>query len=248
MRLHITYSLIIMSAKVSEKDARLNVERIKYLGETGDIDAYFARPKGTGKLPGVVVIHEVWGLKPHIEDVTRRVALEGFQAIAPDALTPLGGTPDDVDEARSMMQKLDGQKNVKNFVAAVKYLKTHPMSTGKVGVTGFCWGGGVTNQVAVNSSDVQAAAPFYGMQPSAEEVPKIKASMLIHYAEDDQRINAGIPAFETALKRAKIDYSIHMYKGAQHAFFNDTSPRYNAEASSVAWKRTIEFFKEKLKT
>jgi carboxymethylenebutenolidase len=233
---------------VSEKDPRLEVEDIKYPGETGDVHAYLARPKGSGKVPGIVVISEVWGLVPHIEDVARRVALEGFLALAPDALTPLGGTPDNVDEARSMIQKLDSQKNTKNFVAAVKYLKTHPQSTGRVGVTGFCWGGGVTNQVAANSPDVQAAAPFYGMQPKPEDVPKIKASLLVHYAEEDERINAGIPGFEAALKKAGVDYQIHMYKGTKHGFYNDTSPRYHEEASKLAWKRTIAFFKEKLKT
>jgi carboxymethylenebutenolidase len=236
-----------MCAKVSEKDPRLDVENIKYPGETGEVLAHLARPKGSGKHPVVIVIHEIWGLKSHIEDVTRRTALEGFLAIAPDALSPLGGTPDDVDEARSMMQKLDSQKTIKNFVAAVKYLKTNPLSTGKVGVTGFCWGGGVTNQVAVNS-DVQAAVPFYGIQPSPEDVPKIKAPMLIHYAEDDERINAGIPGFEAALKKTSIDYRIYMYEGAKHGFFNDTSPRYHEVASKLAWKRTIEFFNEKLKT
>jgi carboxymethylenebutenolidase len=236
-----------MCAKVSEKDPCLDVENIKYPGETGDVLAHLARPKGYGKLPGVIVIQEIWGLVPHIEDVTRRVALEGFIAIAPDALSPLGGTPDDVDEARSMMQKLDSQKTIKNFVAAVNYLKTNPLSTGKVGVTGFCWGGGVTNQVAVNS-DVQAAVPFYGMQPSPEDVPKIKASLLIHYAEDDERINAGIPGFEAALKKAGVDYRIHMYEGTKHGFFNDTSPRYNEAASKIAWKCTIDFFNRKLKT
>ena len=237
-----------MCAMVSEKDPRLEVEDIKYPGETGDVHAYLARPKGSGKVPGIVVISEVWGLVPHIEDVARRVALEGFLALAPDALTPLGGTPDNVDEARSMIQKLDSQKNTKNFVAAVKYLKTHPQSTGRVGVTGFCWGGGVTNQVAANSPDVQAAAPFYGMQPKPEDVPKIKASLLVHYAEEDERINAGIPGFEAALKKAGVDYQIHMYKDTKHGFHNDTSPRYHEEASKLAWKRTIAFFKEKLKT
>ena len=237
-----------MCAMVSEKDPRLEVEDIKYPGETGDVHAYLARPKGSGKVPGVVVISEVWGLVPHIEDVARCVALEGFLALAPDALTPLGGTPDNVDEARSMIQKLDSQKNTKNFVAAVRYLKTHPQSTGRVGVTGFCWGGGVTNQVAANSPDVQAAAPFYGMQPKPEDVPKIKASLLVHYAEEDERINAGIPGFEAALKKAGVDYQIHMYKGTKHGFFNNTSLRYHEEASKLAWKRTIAFFKEKLKT
>lgn len=235
-----------MCAKVSETDNRLDVMNIKYSGETGDIHAHQARPKGSGRLPGVIVIHEIWGLNSHIEDVARRIALEGFLVIAPNALSPLGGTPDDLDEARSMMQKLDSQKTIKNFVAAVKYLQTRPQSTGKVGVTGFCWGGGLTNQVAVNS-DVQAAVPFYGMQPQPKDVSKIKASLLVHYAEDDERINAGIPVFEAELKKADVDYEIHMYEGAKHGFFNDTSPRYHEAASKLAWKRTIDFFNEKLK-
>jgi len=237
-----------MSGRVPRGDPRLNVEDIKYPGETGDVLAHYARPKGDEKLPGVVVISEIWGLVPHIEDVARRVALEGFLAIAPDPLSPLGGTPDDVDEARSMMRELDDQETTKNLVAAVEYLKNHPQSTGKVGVTGFCWGGGMTNQVAVNSPNVQAAAPFYGRQPATEDVPKIKASLLIHYAGDDERINAGIPEYEAALKEASVEHEIHMYEGAKHAFFNDTSPRYHEEASKIAWERTIAFFKEKLKT
>ena len=236
-----------MCAHVSEEDPRLYVENIKYPGETGGVLAHYARPKGDEKLPGVVVISEIWGLVPHIEEVARRVALEGFLAIAPDPLSPLGGTPDDVDEARTLMRELDSQKTTKNFVAAVNYLKTHPQSTGKVGVTGFCWGGGVTNQVAVNSPDVRAAVPFYGRQPAPEDVPKIKASMLIHYAGDDERINAGIPAFEAALKEASVDYKIYMYEGAGHAFFNDTGSRYNEGAAKLAWERTKAFFKDKLK-
>ena len=236
-----------MSFHVSEKDPRLHVKNIKYPGETGEVQAHYARPKGDEKLPGVVVIPEIWGLVPHIEEVARRVALEGFQAIAPDPLSPLGGTPDDADEARAMMRELDEQENTKNFVAAVEYLKTHPQSTGKVGVTGFCWGGGVTNQVAVHSPYVQAAVPFYGRQPAAEDVPKIKAALLIHYAGDDERINAGIPGFEAALKEASIDYEMHMYEGAKHAFFNDTGSRYHEEAARLAWERTIAFFKDKLK-
>jgi carboxymethylenebutenolidase len=222
------------------------VEDIKYPGETGEILAHFARPKGDLKLPGVVVIHENRGLNPHTEEVARRIALEGFLAIAPNALSPLGGTPEDVDEARSLMQKLDSQSTIQNFVAAVKYLKTHPESTGKVGVTGFCWGGGVSNQIAVNSPDLKAAAPFYGRQPAPEDVPQIKASLLLHYAGLDERINKGIPAFEAALKEASVDYKIFMYEGAEHAFFNDTSSRYHEEAAKLAWKRTIAFFKQTL--
>lgn len=233
---------------VSEDDSRLRLEDIKYSGETGDMLAHFARPKGDEKLPGVIVIHENRGLNPHTKDVANRVALEGFLAVAPDALSPLGGTPKDVDEARSKMGELNGEATIKNFVAAVQYLKTHPQSTGKVGCMGFCWGGGMTNQVAVNSPDLKAAVPFYGRQPVTEDVPKIKASVLCHYASLDERINAGIEAFEAALKSAGIEYKIYMYEGAAHAFFNDTSTRYHEEAAILAWKRTIAFFKDKLET
>jgi carboxymethylenebutenolidase len=234
---------------VPKDDPRLHTEYIKYPGETGEVRASLARPKGDKKLPGVIVIHENRGLQPHIEDVARRVALKGFLAIAPDALSPLGGTPKDVNEARSKIGKLDREATVKNFVAAVKYLKTHPQSTGKVGCMGFCWGGGMTNQVAVNSPDLKAAVPFYGSQPDPEDVPKIKASILAHYGGLDKRINAGIEAFEAALKKASIDYKIYVYDGAGHAFFNDTNEsRYNKQAAELAWKRTIEFFNSKLKT
>jgi carboxymethylenebutenolidase len=233
---------------VADDDPRLHVEDIKYPAETGEMLAHFAKPEGDKKLPGVIVIHENRGLNPHTKDVARRVALEGFLAMAPDACSPLGGTPDDVDAARAKMRELDAESTKKNFVAAVKYLKTHPQSTGKVGCMGFCWGGGMTNQVAVNSPDLNAGVPFYGRQPAVEDVPKIKASMLCHYGGIDERINAGIEAFEAAMKKAGIEYKIHVYEGAAHAFFNDTSSRYHAEAAKLAWKRTIAFFKEKLKT
>jgi len=229
-------------------DPRLETGYITYPGASGDIRAYSAKPKGGAKLFGVIVIHEIWGLNPHTEDIARRLAVEGFQAIAPDALTPLGGTPKTPDEARPLFQKLDSDVNTKNFVAAVAYLKTQPQATGKVGCMGFCWGGAVTNQVAVNAPDLAAAVPFYGRQPAAEDVPKIKAAMLIHYAGDDERINAGIPAFEEALKGAGVDYKMYMYEGAQHAFMNDTSPRYHKESAELAWRRTVEFLKEKLKS
>jgi carboxymethylenebutenolidase len=233
---------------VPKDDPRIQAEHMKYPGATGDVRAYLARPKGDAKLPGVVVIQEIGGLVPHIEDVTRRVALEGFLAIAPDALSPLGGTPEDPAKARELMGKLDGQSTVQNFVAAVKYLKTHPFSTGKVGVVGFCWGGGMANQLAVNSPDLSAAVPYYGVQPASEDVSKIKASLLLHYAGLDERINKGIPAFEEALKKASVDYRIYMYEGAKHAFNNDTwAERYNKEAAQLAWQRTISFLKEKLK-
>ena len=233
---------------IQKNDPRLDTEEIKYPGATGDVRAYLARPKGDEKRPGVVVVHENRGLVPHIEDVTRRVALEGFLAMAPDALSPLGGTPADLDKARSMIQTLNDQSNLQNFVAAVRYLKTHPASTGKVGVVGFCWGGAVANQLAVHSPDLSAAVPFYGRQPASEDVPKIKASLLLHYAGLDEGINKGIPAYEAALKKASIDYKIYMYEGANHAFFNDTNAeRYNKDAAQLAWQRTLSFFKEKLK-
>jgi carboxymethylenebutenolidase len=233
---------------VQKNDARLDTEEIKYPGATGDVRGYMARPKGDEKRPGVVVIHENRGLVPHIEDVARRVALEGYLALAPDALSPLGGTPADLDKARSMIQTLDNQSNLQNFLAAVRYLKTHPASTGKVGVVGFCWGGAVANQLAVHAPDLNAAVPFYGRQPASEDVPKIKASLLLHYAGLDEGINKGIPAYEAALKKASIDYKIYMYDGANHAFFNDTNAeRYNKDAAQLAWQRTLLFFKEKLK-
>jgi carboxymethylenebutenolidase len=233
---------------IPKDDPRLYAERIKYPGATGEVLAYFARPKGNEKLPGVVVIHENRGLLPHIEDVTRRVALEGFLAMAPDALTPLGGTPEDPEKAPELIQKLDGQSTLQNYLAAIRYLKTQPGSTGKVGVIGFCWGGGIANQVAVNSPDVLAVVPYYGRQPASEDVPKIKASLLLQYAGLDEGINKGIPAYEEALKKASINYKIYMYEGAQHAFNNDANPaRYNKEAAQLAWQRTISFLKEKLK-
>ncbi len=241
-------SSYLRAQMVPEADPRLFVEDIEYPAETGPMKAHFAMPKDAGKLPAVIVIHENRGLNPHTRDVARRVALEGFIAIAPDACSPLGGTPDDVDEARTKMRELDRETTVKNYVAAVQYLKTHPKSTGKVGCMGFCWGGGMTNQVAVNSADLTAAVPFYGSQPAVEDVPKIKASLLCHYGGEDKRINAGIPAFEKALKAAGIEYKSFMYEGAGHAFFNDTGSRYNKEASALAWERTIAFFQEKLKT
>lgn len=232
---------------VAKDDPRLETEYIEYPGATGKVRAYSARPKGAGKLSGVIVIHENRGLNPHTEDIARRVALEGFLAIAPDALSPFGGTPQNPDEARPLFQKLDREANIKNFVAAVEYLKTRPQATGKVGCMGFCWGGGTTNQVAVNAPDLAAAVPFYGSQPAPEDVPKIKAAMLIHYAGDDERINAGIPVFEEALKKAGVEYKIYMYEGAGHAFMNDTGTRYNKEAAELAWQRTAAFLREKLK-
>jgi carboxymethylenebutenolidase len=233
---------------VPADDPRLETGYVKYPIEGGEMKAYSAKPKGAGKLAGVIVIHENRGLNPHTEDIARRVALEGYHAIAPDALSPFGGTPANPDEARPLFQKLDRAANTKNFVAAVAYLKTGPQATGKVACMGFCWGGAATNQVAVNAPDLTAAIPFYGSQPAAEDVPKIKAAMLIHYAGDDERINAGIPAFEEALKKAGVEYAIHMYEGAGHAFMNDTGQRYNKDAAELAWQRTVAFLKDKLKS
>jgi len=234
---------------VPKDDPRLFTDHIKYAGATGEVRAYLARPKGDGKIPGVLVIHENRGLVPHIEDVTRRVALEGFLAVAPDALTPVGGTPEDLAKASALLQKLDSKSTTENYVAAVRYLKTHPASTGKVGVVGFCWGGEVANQVAVNSPDVIAVVPYYGPQPAAEDVSKIKASLLLHYASDDAWVNKGIPAYEEALKKANVDFKIYMYEGAKHAFNDDTrAERYNKEAAQLSWQRTISFLKDKLRT
>lgn len=232
---------------VAADDARLETQRIKYPIDGGEMEAYLARPKGKEKLPAVIVIHEIFGLNPHIEDVARRMALEGFLVIAPDALSPHGGAPENAQQAFAKVRGLDQATTTRNFVAAVEYLKSHPQTTGNVGCTGFCWGGGMTNQVAVHSPELKAAVPYYGNVPADEDVPKIKASLLCHFAGEDQRINAGIPGFEAALKKAGVDYRIYMYEGAQHAFNNDTnSGRYNKEAAELAWKRTVAFFKDKL--
>lgn len=226
----------------------LTTSFVKYPAETGEMRAYLAHPKEGQKFPGVIVIHENRGLVPHIQDVTRRMAGEGFLALAPDALSPLGGTPDDVSNVGEMFKKLDSEKTTKNFVAAVRYLKTNPLCSGKVGCTGFCWGGAMTNHVAVNAPDLDAAVPYYGRQPAPEDVEKIKAPLMAHYAGNDPGINAGIPAFEEALKKYGKEYKIFMYEGAMHAFNNDSNPdRYNEKAAKLAWERTIEFFKEKLK-
>jgi carboxymethylenebutenolidase len=231
-----------------EGEPPLITEFIKYPAENIEMRAYLARPKKGKKFPAVIVIHENRGLIPHIQDVTRRMAKEGFLSLAPDALSPVGGTPEDISNVGALFKQLDSAQTVKNFVAAVKYLKTHPNSNGKVGCTGFCWGGAMTNQVAVNSPDLNAAVPYYGRQPSAEDVAKIKAPIMAHYAENDAGINAGIAAFEEALKKYNKEYQIFSYPGTGHAFNNDTNPeRYNEQAAKLAWQRTVTFFKEKLK-
>jgi carboxymethylenebutenolidase len=231
-----------------QDNSDLIAEFIKYPAETGEMRAFIARPKKGKKFPAVIVIHENRGLVPHIQEVTRRMAREGFLALAPDALSPVGGTPEDISNVGALFKQLVPEQTTKNFVAAVKYLETHPNSNGKVGCTGFCWGGAMTNQVAVNSPDLDAAVPYYGRQPAVEDVPKIKAPIMAHYAGNDAGINAGIAAFEEALKKNNKEYQVFMYEGAAHAFNNDSNPeRYNEQAAKLAWGRTIGFFKEKLK-
>ncbi len=202
----------------------------------------------TGKLPTVLVVHENRGLNPHIEDIARRVALENFIAFAPDALFPLGRYPGDEEKARELFPKLDQAKVREDFVAAAALLKAMPDSNGKVGVTGFCYGGGMANFLAARIPDLGAAAPFYGNQVPAEEAAKIKAALMLHYAETDERINAGWPAYEAALKAAGVKYEMYQYPGTQHGFNNDTTPRYDEAAAKLAWQRTISFFNKYLRT
>lgn len=234
-------------AQTNADNDNLITEKVTW--QAGDITmkGYLARPAKAGKYPAVVVIHENRGLNQHIEDVTRRAALAGFTALAPDALSPLGGTPANEDEARGLFSKLDATQNTANFVSAVNWLQQHPHSNGKVGCVGFCWGGAMANQLAVHSSVLKAAVAFYGRQAAAADVPRIQAALQLHYAENDTRINEGIAAYETALKEAGKPYELHMYKGVDHAFHNDTSAaRYNEAAAKLAWDRTIAFLQKHL--
>ncbi|RWK55197.1 dienelactone hydrolase family protein [Mesorhizobium sp.] len=236
------------AAIVAEDDSRVTGEDISYPGSGGEMKGYLVKPAGqSGKLGTVIVVHENRGLNPHIRDVTRRVALEGFVALAPDFLSPLGGTPADEDKAREQISKLDPAQTTANAVATVAFLKGHEDGNGKVGAVGFCWGGATVNTLAANAPDLAAAVAYYGMQPKAEDVPKIKATLLLHYAGLDTRINAGIDAFKKELDAAEVEYTIHVYEGANHAFNNDTSAaRYDKNAADLAWGRTIAFLKEKL--
>ncbi len=235
------------AATIDLQDDRLMTEHIIYPGDSTEMKGYVARPKADGKYPAIVVIHENRGLNPHIEDVTRRAALAGYLALAPDALSPLGGTPADADQARDMFQKLDASKNLNNFIKSFAYLKSRKDCNGKFGTVGFCWGGGMVNQLAVNVPELKAAVAFYGRQPEPADVIKIKAAVQLHYAGADERINAGIPAYEEALKKAKVTYELYLYDGAQHAFHNDTAPtRYNEVAAKLAWERTLAFFQKNL--
>ena len=234
---------------VPADDARLKGEDITWAGSTGDMTGYLVRPADLdGKLPTVIVIHENRGLNAHIRDVARRVALEGFVALAPDYLSPLGGTPADEEKAREMFKELDPAQTVANGVATVEFLKGHELGTGKVGAMGFCWGGGAVNNLATAAPDLAAGVAYYGAQPKdPAQIAKINAALLLHYAGQDERINAGIDAYKAALEAAGKDFTIHVYEGAQHAFNNDTSAaRYDKEAADLAWGRTIAFFKEKL--
>lgn len=231
----------------SETDERLTISDITYPGADGEMKGYLARPKEGGPFGAVIVIHENRGLNPHIKDVTRRVALEGFIALAPDYLSDQGGTPANEDDARALFGNLDPAAVAADGVATIAYLKTLDGANGKVGAMGFCWGGGTTNALAVASPDLAAGVAYYGGQPPAADVPKIKARLLLHYAGLDDRINAGIPAFEEALKAAGTDYQLFVYEGVNHAFNNETSAaRYNKAAADLAWSRTIDLFKEAL--
>ena len=236
------------AATVPFQDDRIETERITYNSEGATMKGFLARPKDQRNLGSVVVIHENRGLNPHIEDVTRRTAIAGFLAVAPDALSSLGGTPADADQARNMFQQLDSAKTIASFAAAFDYLGSRKESNGKFGCVGFCWGGAMANNLAVQVPALKVAVPFYGRQPDAADVPKIKCKLQLHYAGLDERINAGIPAYEEALKKAEVNYEIFTYENAQHAFHNDTAPtRYNEAAAKLAWSRTIEFFSKNLK-
>jgi carboxymethylenebutenolidase len=236
---------------VAKDDPRLKTEYLDYASPKGGgkMRGYLCRPAAaSGKLPAVVVVHENRGLNPYIEDVARRLGIAGFLALAPDALTPLGGYPGNDDQGREMQSKRNSEEMTEDFIAAAELLQKHPLGNGKVGVVGFCFGGGIANTLAVRIPDViTAAVPFYGRQPATEDVPKIKAALLIHYAELDTRINAGWPAYEQALKAAKVRYEAHLYPGVNHGFHNDTTPRYDEAAAKLAWQRTLDFFNANLR-
>lgn len=235
--------------QIKAEDPRLKSVYVNYPSPKGGgtIKALLSMPADTRKkLGGIVVVHENRGLNPHIEDVARRAALAGFVSLAPDALTPLGGYPGNDDEGRALQSKRDRNEMLEDFIAAYNYLKSHKDCNGKVGVVGFCFGGWIANMMAVRIPDLAAAVPFYGGQPAIEDVPKIKAPLLLHYAELDTRVNEGWPDYENALKEYKKEYKAYLYAKANHGFHNDTTPRYNKAAAELAWQRTIEFFNEQL--
>lgn len=236
--------------QVSAGDSRLDSEYIEYASPRGGgtIRGLLSTPDGSDAiLPGVVVVHENRGLNPHIEDVSRRTALANFVALAPDALSPLGGYPGNDDDGRTMQQERDRDEMLEDFIAAFEHLRSHPQCTGRVGVVGFCFGGWISNMMAVRVPDLAAAVPFYGGQPVSEDVPQINAPLLLHFAELDERVNAGWPAYEAALKEHSKEYTAYMYPGVQHGFHNDTTPRYDEAAARLAWTRSIDFFDETLR-
>jgi len=237
--------------QVPKDDKRLKTEYVTVQSSQGNgtIRGYFARPaSASGKLPAVLVVHENRGLNPYIEDVARRFAVANFIALAPDGLTSVGGYPGDDEKGAVKFREVNGPKMLEDFVAAAGWLKSHADSTGKVGVVGFCFGGGIANTLAVRIPDLGAAAPFYGRQPSAEDAAKIKAPLLLHYAGTDQGVNGGWPAYEAALKANNKTYTAYVYEGTQHGFHNDTTPRYDEAAAKLAWQRTVDFFNKYLRS
>ena len=235
---------------VPKDDKRIKTELVEFpsAAGTGTVKGYLAKPVSmTGKLPVVLVIHENRGLNPHIEDITRRLAVDNFVAFAPDALTPLGGYPGDEDKARELFAKLDQKKATEDFVAAAYFLQNRPESSGKLGAVGFCYGGGMVHTLSIRVPELHAAVPFYGNQPAPADAVKVKAPLMIQFAAVDERINASWPAYEAALKAAGARYTSHQYPGTQHGFNNDTTPRYDAAAAKLAWDRTLEFFNKTLR-
>jgi carboxymethylenebutenolidase len=236
---------------ISFTDERVKARYVEYPspgGTSGTMRGYLVQPRGEGPFPAVLVIHENRGLNPYIEDVARRAAVAGFLALAPDGLAPIGGYPGNDDDGREMQGKLDQAKLRQDMINSAKYLKAHALSNGKLGAVGFCWGGGMVNQLAVALGDaLNAGVPFYGPAAPTEEVGKIKARLLIQYASSDERINAMWPAFEKALKQHKVPYTMHMYENTNHGFHNNSTPRYNEAAAKLAWERTVAFFQEHLK-
>jgi carboxymethylenebutenolidase len=236
--------------QIAPADDRLRAEFVELPSPQGNgkVRGYLVRPKkSSGKLPVVLVVHENRGLNPHIEDVTRRLALENYLALAPDALFTLGGYPGDEDKARELFQTLDKPKTLEDFVASAKFLKAHAEGNGKLGVVGFCYGGGIAHTLATRLPDLEAAVPFYGSSPPPELAQKVKAELLVHLAATDERVNASFPPYEAALKAAQVKFAAYTYPGTQHGFHNDTTPRYDAEAAKLAWRRTLELFERKLR-
>lgn len=233
-----------LAEQVSFNDPDILAEWITYPSPNGhgEMRAYFVRPTGRETAPGVVVVHENRGLNPYVQDVARRLAKAGFIAMAPDGLTPMGGYPGNDEEGRALQQQVDGEKLMNDFFAAIDFLMAHEEVSGKVGITGFCYGGGVSNAAAVAYPELGADVPFYGRQPDAADVEKIQAPILLHYGELDERVNAGWPAYKEALDAAGKTYEAYVYEGANHGFHNDSTPRYDAEAAELAWSRTIDWF------